>query len=68
MEFQDWLRRDWVIKIKHVYREANHAADYVANYGHNITGGTQMMDNSYRNLAYFIHYDCMEISEPKLVD
>ncbi|CAN1794637.1 hypothetical protein LINPERHAP1_LOCUS20370, partial [Linum perenne] len=41
LEFQDWLQRDWEVKVKHVYREANHAADYLANLGHNTTRNTR---------------------------
>ncbi|CAN1729081.1 hypothetical protein LINPERHAP1_LOCUS484 [Linum perenne] len=30
-EFQEWLRRDWVILLKHMYWETNHTVDYLAN-------------------------------------
>ncbi|CAN1188105.1 Putative ribonuclease H protein At1g65750 [Linum perenne] len=62
LEFRDWLQRDWMVKVKHVYREANHAADYLANLGHNTARGTHEVDCSDCNLAYFIRYDCMGIS------
>ncbi|CAN1141428.1 Putative ribonuclease H protein At1g65750 [Linum perenne] len=64
LEFQEWLQRDWNVKIKHVYREANHAADYLASLGHNTTRGAHEVDISDCNLAYFICYDYMGISEP----
>ncbi|CAN1168973.1 Pathogenesis-related thaumatin-like protein 3.5 [Linum perenne] len=57
LEFKDWLQRDWTVTIKHIYREANHAADYLANLGHNTTRGTHLVDVSNCNLAYFIRYD-----------
>ncbi|CAN1131368.1 Putative ribonuclease H protein At1g65750 [Linum perenne] len=68
LEFRDWLQRDWVVKVKHVYREANHAADYLANLGHNTTRGSHEVDCSDCNLAYFIRYDCMGISEPRVIN
>ncbi|CAN1800305.1 Putative ribonuclease H protein At1g65750 [Linum perenne] len=67
LEFKDWLQRDWTVTIKHIYREANHAADYLANLGHNTTRGTHLVDVSNCNLAYFIRYDCMGISEPRMI-
>ncbi|CAN1783047.1 Putative ribonuclease H protein At1g65750, partial [Linum perenne] len=67
LEFRDWLRKDWSITIKHVYREANHAADYLASTGHSLPRGSHPVSNSDCNLAYFIRYDCMGISEPRLV-
>ncbi|CAN1181294.1 Putative ribonuclease H protein At1g65750 [Linum perenne] len=68
LEFREWLQRDWVVKVKHVYREANHAADYLANLGHNTTRGSHEVDCSDCNLAYFIRYDCMGISEPRVIN
>ncbi|CAN1291551.1 Putative ribonuclease H protein At1g65750 [Linum perenne] len=29
-QFQELLRRDWQVLLKHIYREGNHAADYLA--------------------------------------
>ncbi|CAN1256298.1 Putative ribonuclease H protein At1g65750 [Linum perenne] len=30
-QFLDWRNRDWEVMIQHIYREANNAADYLAN-------------------------------------
>ncbi|CAN1756622.1 Putative ribonuclease H protein At1g65750 [Linum perenne] len=67
MEFQNWLQQDWTVKVKHIYREANHAVDYLANLGHKMTRGTHVVDISDCNLAYFVRYDCMGISEPRVI-
>ncbi|CAN1161785.1 hypothetical protein LINPERHAP2_LOCUS24129 [Linum perenne] len=67
LEFQDWLQREWIVDLKHVYREANHAADYLANLGRNTTRGAHEVHHDDCNLAYFIRYDCMGISEPRVI-
>ncbi|CAN1148279.1 Putative ribonuclease H protein At1g65750 [Linum perenne] len=68
VEFRDWLLVDWEITIKHVYGEANQAADFLANVGHNIPRGSHSIRVFDCNLAYYLRYDCMGISEPKLVN
>ncbi|CAN1845631.1 Putative ribonuclease H protein At1g65750, partial [Linum perenne] len=68
LEFQDWLHRDWEVKLIHIYREANHAADYLANLGHNTIRGTHNVEISDCNLAYFVRHDCLGISEPRLIN
>ncbi|CAN1168888.1 Putative ribonuclease H protein At1g65750 [Linum perenne] len=67
LEFQDWLHRDWEVKVIHIYREANHAADYLANLGHNTIRGAHDVNISDCNLAYFVRYDCLDISEPRVI-
>ncbi|CAN1124095.1 Putative ribonuclease H protein At1g65750 [Linum perenne] len=36
------MGRDWEVKIQHIYREANYAADYLANLGHSFELGTHV--------------------------
>ncbi|CAN1136722.1 Putative ribonuclease H protein At1g65750 [Linum perenne] len=38
--FQRLKARDWETRLVHVYREANHLADYLANKGHSIPVGS----------------------------
>ncbi|CAN1191351.1 hypothetical protein LINPERHAP2_LOCUS41002 [Linum perenne] len=61
------MRRDWELTFKHIYREANHTADYLANCGHTLPRGTHSMRVDNCNLAYYIRYDCMGISEPRTI-
>ncbi|CAN1166153.1 Putative ribonuclease H protein At1g65750 [Linum perenne] len=68
LEFRDWMNRDWVLRLKHVYREANRAADFLANLGHSMPRGCHEVPISDCNLAYHVRYDCMGISEPRLVN
>ncbi|CAN1185481.1 Putative ribonuclease H protein At1g65750 [Linum perenne] len=67
LEFQEWLQRDWEVKVIHVYREANQAADYLANLGHNTTRRVHTVDISDCILAYFVRYDCLGIYEPRVI-
>ncbi|CAN1849082.1 Putative ribonuclease H protein At1g65750 [Linum perenne] len=57
------LERDWQVDIRHIYREANGAADYLANLGHNFDLGTHLVPSSDCNLGYFLRKDCMRIAE-----
>ncbi|CAN1156946.1 hypothetical protein LINPERHAP2_LOCUS21247 [Linum perenne] len=61
------MSRDWEVTIKHVYREANHVVDYLASCGHSLPRGNHSIDTSDCNLAYYLRYDHMRISEPRLV-
>ncbi|CAN1248314.1 Putative ribonuclease H protein At1g65750 [Linum perenne] len=67
-EFRDWMNRDWELRLKHIYREANQAADYLANFGHSLPRGCHSVPISDCNLAYHIRQDYMGISEPRLVN
>ncbi|CAN1263735.1 Putative ribonuclease H protein At1g65750 [Linum perenne] len=49
-------------------REANQAADYLANLGHTLPRGCHSISCSDCNLAYHVRYDCMGISEPRLIN
>ncbi|CAN1829198.1 hypothetical protein LINPERHAP1_LOCUS32416, partial [Linum perenne] len=67
LEFQDWAARNWDLRLKHIYREANLAADYLANLGHTLHRGCHPITCSDCNLAYHVRLDCMGISEPRLI-
>ncbi|CAN1127664.1 Putative ribonuclease H protein At1g65750, partial [Linum perenne] len=67
-EFRDWVSKDWEIKLKHVYREGNPVADFLAQLGHKLPRGCHSIPLSDCNLAYHVRYDCMGISEPRLVN
>ncbi|CAN1169676.1 hypothetical protein LINPERPRIM_LOCUS19922, partial [Linum perenne] len=67
LEFQDWAARNWDLRLKHIYREANQAADYLANLGHTLHRGCHPITCSDCNIAYHVRLDCMGISEPRLI-
>ncbi|CAN1146097.1 Putative ribonuclease H protein At1g65750, partial [Linum perenne] len=68
LEFRDWATRNWDLRLKHIYREANQAADYLANIGHSLQRGCHSIPLSDCNLAYHVRSDCMGIYVPRLVN
>ncbi|CAN1824281.1 Putative ribonuclease H protein At1g65750 [Linum perenne] len=67
MDFQEMLRRDWEIKVRHVYREGNRAADFLAGMGLNNTMGYHSILPSDPNLGLHLRYDCIGITEPRSI-
>ncbi|CAN1170716.1 Putative ribonuclease H protein At1g65750 [Linum perenne] len=61
------LNDNWEVDIKHIYREANYAADHLASRGHTCPRGSHCIDLTDCRLAHFLRYDCMGISEPRLI-
>ncbi|CAN1170152.1 hypothetical protein LINPERPRIM_LOCUS234, partial [Linum perenne] len=47
--------------------EANQAADFLASVGHSLPRGSHLVGGSDCNFAYFLRYDCMGISKPRLI-
>ncbi|CAN0906462.1 Putative ribonuclease H protein At1g65750 [Linum grandiflorum] len=39
MHFKEFCSRQWEVHLSHIYREANNAADYLANLGHSFNYG-----------------------------
>ncbi|CAN1849019.1 Putative ribonuclease H protein At1g65750, partial [Linum perenne] len=64
MDIRDLLLRDWEVRIRHIYREENHEADFLAGIGFNHPIGCHMIPNSDVNLGYFFRYDRSGVSEP----
>ncbi|CAN1184989.1 Putative ribonuclease H protein At1g65750 [Linum perenne] len=61
------IRRDWTIVLRHTYREGNHVADYLTSIGYDYPLGSHTVHFSDCNLIYFVRYDCMGISETRLI-
>ncbi|CAN1127777.1 Putative ribonuclease H protein At1g65750, partial [Linum perenne] len=61
------LRRDWEVHIIHVYRESNHAADFLANLGHSCPIGFHLVEQFDPNLYYWLLYDQLGVSEERLI-
>ncbi|CAN1746338.1 Putative ribonuclease H protein At1g65750 [Linum perenne] len=59
--------REWRVEIRHVYREANKVADFLANQGHLFPFGTHLFPLSDCNLGHILRYDCLGISEPRFI-
>ncbi|CAN1850420.1 Putative ribonuclease H protein At1g65750, partial [Linum perenne] len=67
LEFRDLFARDWDVRLRHVYREGNHAADFLACIGLSYFIGCHMVPPSDVNLGYHLRFDCIGISEPHLI-
>ncbi|CAN1336495.1 hypothetical protein LINPERPRIM_LOCUS37170 [Linum perenne] len=67
LEFRDLVARDWDVRLRHVYREGNDAADFLACIGLSYSIGCHMVPLSDVNLGYHLRYDCIGISEPRLI-
>ncbi|CAN0928259.1 hypothetical protein LINGRAHAP2_LOCUS36371 [Linum grandiflorum] len=61
------LNRDWLIKVEHIYREDNRAADYLAALGHNLPLGVHFISVVDPTLSLHILYDMLGISQSRLI-
>ncbi|CAN0856178.1 Putative ribonuclease H protein At1g65750 [Linum grandiflorum] len=58
-ELLDW---NWMVKVEHVYREGNRAADYLASHGDSLPIGVHSIYVSDPTLSMHILYDLLGIS------
>ncbi|CAN1805656.1 Putative ribonuclease H protein At1g65750 [Linum perenne] len=65
--FKHLTERNWRVNIKHIYREANHLADCLANKGHALELGTHSVNRSEANVLYWSSYDVVGSAEPRRV-
>ncbi|CAN1192302.1 Putative ribonuclease H protein At1g65750 [Linum perenne] len=61
------LQRGIGMKHQHVYREANCAADHLANLGHSFSIGMYSFDFPDASLAHWLRYDLIGVALPRLV-
>ncbi|CAN1788453.1 Putative ribonuclease H protein At1g65750 [Linum perenne] len=57
------LIRDWTVRIRHVFREGNRAADFLASLGFALPVGSHTIPTSDISLGYHLRYDCSDVSE-----
>ncbi|CAN0881643.1 Putative ribonuclease H protein At1g65750, partial [Linum grandiflorum] len=67
LQFKELCNRQWEVNLSHIYREANNAADYLANLSHSLTYGMHIFDSPDRGLSHWLYYDLIGISLPRLV-
>ncbi|CAN0842043.1 Putative ribonuclease H protein At1g65750, partial [Linum grandiflorum] len=67
LQFQQLLRREWEVKLFHVYREGNCLADHLVGRGHGLPLGTHPVDVSDPAVASWLAYDRLRSSQPRLV-
>ncbi|CAN1346572.1 Putative ribonuclease H protein At1g65750, partial [Linum perenne] len=56
-QFHELSSRDWQISIQHIYCEANFAADFLANFGHELNIGLHVFDFLNPSLMYWLSFD-----------
>ncbi|CAN1126126.1 Putative ribonuclease H protein At1g65750 [Linum perenne] len=66
-EFLGLRARSWVIRIEHVYREANCGADYLANLGHSCNFGLHLLSHPDAVLAQWLRYDLVGGALPRAI-
>ncbi|CAN1809758.1 Putative ribonuclease H protein At1g65750 [Linum perenne] len=67
LHFRNLYKRDWRVNIRHVFREANKPADFLASQGYDFPFGMHLFPLSDCNLGHLLRYDCLGISEPRLI-
>ncbi|CAN1308034.1 Putative ribonuclease H protein At1g65750 [Linum perenne] len=67
LHFRNLCKRSWEVRIRHIFREANKAADFLANHRYNFPFGIHLFPLSDCNLGHILRYDCLNISEPRLI-
>ncbi|CAN1805793.1 hypothetical protein LINPERHAP1_LOCUS27658 [Linum perenne] len=66
-QYRRLLERNWKVTLKHIYREANHFADVLANKGHGIDLGTHTVKCTDSIIKHYEQYDLMRESETLLI-
>ncbi|CAH9063024.1 unnamed protein product [Cuscuta europaea] len=66
-QFRELLNRNWTVRVEHVYREGNRAADFLASLGHTLPIGVHSISNVDSRLSLHILYDLLGISQPRLI-
>ncbi|CAN1843405.1 Putative ribonuclease H protein At1g65750 [Linum perenne] len=66
--FQELKLRQWDVTIEHIYREANFAADYLANSGHELELGTFVFPFPCNGLREWLRYDMLGVCLPRQVN
>ncbi|CAN1194012.1 Putative ribonuclease H protein At1g65750 [Linum perenne] len=56
-QFYELSSRDWQVSVHHIYREANCAADHLANLGHSLDLGIHVFEFPVVSLQYWLRFD-----------
>ena len=64
---QDLLWRDWLIKVDHIYREANEATYFLASYSFSFSLGLHYFQSIPLNMLSILINDVHGVSHPRLV-
>ncbi|CAN1726047.1 hypothetical protein LINPERHAP1_LOCUS337 [Linum perenne] len=67
LDLRELLHRGSEVCIIHVYREGNHAVDFLAGIGFLHPIRCYMIPTSNASLGYFLRYDCSGITETRSI-
>ncbi|CAN0856914.1 Putative ribonuclease H protein At1g65750 [Linum grandiflorum] len=67
LAFRELQDRDWVLTLQHSFREANRAADFLADLGRRLPLGGHNIPVSDPKLAPHLLYDVLGLSEPRSI-
>ena len=64
---RDLLTRNWQISIKHIFREANSAADFMANLAHSVPHGLYFFTSPPVGIYSIMLQDMFGVTQPRFV-
>ncbi|CAN1174668.1 Putative ribonuclease H protein At1g65750, partial [Linum perenne] len=66
-QFSELYSREWCVSVQHIYREANFAADYLANLGQSLQLGVHVLDYPDPVLADWLRFDLFGSCTSRLI-
>ncbi|KAL9419862.1 hypothetical protein AB3S75_037595 [Citrus x aurantiifolia] len=67
LAIRELLSRDWVVKVNHIYREANIVTDFLASFSLSFPLGLQLLTVAPPNLQRILNNDMSGIAHSRLV-
>ncbi|CAN1182678.1 Putative ribonuclease H protein At1g65750 [Linum perenne] len=67
MTVVELVKNDWEVNIRHVFKEGNRAADFLADTGFRFPLGVHSFPISDVNLGFHLRYDCTWITESRSI-
>ncbi|CAN1254622.1 Putative ribonuclease H protein At1g65750 [Linum perenne] len=67
-QFSELLSREWCVSVHHIFREANFAADYLANLGQSLPLGVHVLDVPDFSLADWLRFDSVGGCTSRLIN
>lgn len=64
---QELLKCEWRVDIKHIYCEANFAADALANYAHSLPVGLYIFNSPLASINHILLHDLYGVTYPRFV-
>ena len=64
---QQWMLREWEVRITHIYREANMCTDWLTKFAYQTPLGLHILDQCSRNLFQFLFSDVVGVAWPRTI-